>query len=90
MEAKLTVKLPEDLRRRAKALAALRGETVSQVVREALLRYVGTGETPDDLREQEILMPDSLREELERMREEIDQSWSSRESAVELVSAQRR
>lgn len=90
MEAKLTVKLPEDLRRRAKALAALRGETVSQVVREALLRYVGTGETPDDLREQEILMPDSLREELVRMREEIDQSWSSRESAVELVSAQRR
>lgn len=37
---KLTVKLPEKLRRRAKAAAAMRGETVSAVVREALEEYV--------------------------------------------------
>jgi len=40
MEVKLTVKLPEDLRRQARAVAALRGETVSEVVREALAEYV--------------------------------------------------
>ncbi|MFQ5796534.1 MAG: DUF6290 family protein [Candidatus Bipolaricaulia bacterium] len=40
MTAKLTIKLPEDLRRRAKAVAALRGETVSDVVRAALEEYV--------------------------------------------------
>jgi|GEM_PF-1254637 len=39
-DSKLTVKLPELLRRQAKAVAALRGETVSDVVREALEAYV--------------------------------------------------
>jgi predicted DNA-binding protein len=39
-DAKLTVKLPELLRRQAKAVAALRGETVSNIVREALEAYV--------------------------------------------------
>ncbi|MCC7354725.1 MAG: ribbon-helix-helix protein, CopG family [Anaerolineae bacterium] len=40
METKLTIKLPEDLRRRAKAVAALRGESVSDVVRAALAEYI--------------------------------------------------
>ena len=40
MLAKLTVALPEDLRRRARAVAALRGEAISDVVRSALERYV--------------------------------------------------
>jgi len=48
---KLTIKLPESLRRRAKAVAALRGETVSEVVREALEVYVAeTWEETDDVR----------------------------------------
>jgi DNA-binding protein Fis len=51
MEAtvKLTVKLPERLRRRAKAVAAIRGETVSAVVREALEEYVADIAQGDDL-----------------------------------------
>jgi predicted DNA-binding protein len=40
MDTKLTIKLPENLRRRAKAIAALRGETISDVVREALENYI--------------------------------------------------
>jgi hypothetical protein len=38
--AKLTILIPEDLRRKAKAAAALRGITVSDIVREALERFV--------------------------------------------------
>jgi len=38
--AKLTINLPEELRRQAKAIAALRGETVSDVIRLALQKYV--------------------------------------------------
>ena len=38
--AKLTINLPEDLRRQAKSIAALRGETVSEVIRLALQKYV--------------------------------------------------
>jgi len=40
MIVKMTTKLPEALRRRAKAVAALRGETVSEVMRTALAEYV--------------------------------------------------
>lgn len=48
---KLTVKVPEALRRRAKAVAALRGETVSDVVREALAEYISEAmEQADDVR----------------------------------------
>ena len=51
MVAKLTVKLPETLRRRAKAVAALRGDTVSEVVRAALVEYVAeVMEEADDVR----------------------------------------
>jgi len=38
--AKLTINLPEELRRQAKAIAALRGETVSEVIRSALEDYI--------------------------------------------------
>jgi len=51
MLTKLTIKLPEELRRRAKAVAALRGETVSDVIREALQNYIVEAfEEADDVR----------------------------------------
>lgn len=37
---KLTVNVPEPLRRRVKAIAALRGESVSDIVRTALETYI--------------------------------------------------
>ena len=51
METRLTIKLPEDLHRRAKAVAALRGETVSNVVRAALEQYIDEAmEEAEDVR----------------------------------------
>jgi hypothetical protein len=53
METKLTVKLPEDLRRRAKARAALEGTTLSQVIRERLEEFAAgwdAVEEADDVR----------------------------------------
>ena len=51
MTVKMTIKLPESLRRRAKAVAALRGETVSEVMRAALAEYVAeVMEEADDVR----------------------------------------
>lgn len=40
METKLTVLVTEELRRQAKAAAALRGETLSDIVRSAVVQYV--------------------------------------------------
>ncbi len=50
MVKRLTVNLPESLRRKAKATAALRGETVSGVVQEALAQYVAEGVEPQESR----------------------------------------
>jgi len=56
MTTKLTIVIPDVLRRQAKSTASLRGETVSDVVRQALESYVTQGgkapapiEDPDDL-----------------------------------------
>lgn len=49
--SKLTISIPEDLRRRAKSVAALRNEHVSDVVRRALEDYVAeVMEEADDIR----------------------------------------
>lgn len=51
METKLTIELPEDLHRPAKAVAALRGETVSKVVQAALEQYIDEAmEEAEDVR----------------------------------------
>jgi hypothetical protein len=39
-EAKLTITIPKDLQQKAKAAAAIRGQTLSDVVRSALVEYV--------------------------------------------------
>lgn len=40
MATKLTVLVPEELHRQARAVAALKGDNISNVVREALAEYV--------------------------------------------------
>ena len=56
MLVKLTVSVPEELRRRAHATAALRGDSLSTVVREALAAYVSEAiEDARDARELDAL-----------------------------------
>jgi len=43
MTVRLTIRIPEELLRKAKAVAALRGETVSEVIRRDLRDYVAQG-----------------------------------------------
>jgi len=45
----LTVRLPSDLHRHAKFVAAGRDETISQVVRRALRAYVASGPVQMDI-----------------------------------------
>lgn len=45
----LTVRLPADLHRHAKSVAAGRDETISQVVRRALRAYVASGPVQMDI-----------------------------------------
>ena len=49
--SKLTVNIPDDLRRRAKSVAALRGEHVTDVIVKALEEYVNEAlEEAEDMR----------------------------------------
>ncbi len=48
---KLTLTIPDDLKRRAKSVAALRNESISDVVRQALEEYIAEAlEEADDVR----------------------------------------
>lgn len=82
MDAKLTIKIPEDLRRRAKARAALEGTTVSGVVRERLEEFAAgldAIEEADDVR--------AVRE-IERrigLGEERVSDWSEFESEIDAL-----
>lgn len=58
-EIKLTVLVSDELKRRAKAAAALRGETLSDVIRAALTQYVAET-TPRTLDPKEALKHDPL------------------------------
>jgi predicted DNA-binding protein len=48
MQARLTVTIPEDLRRRAKAQAALEGTTLAQVIRKRLEEFAPDWEAIED------------------------------------------
>ncbi len=48
MTVNLVVKVPKDLRRRARAIAALRGETIADVVRRRLEEYIREAQADDD------------------------------------------
>ena len=48
MAVNLVVKVPEDLRRRARAVAVLRGDTIADVVRTLLEEYIRGAQADDD------------------------------------------
>jgi predicted DNA-binding protein len=48
MQARLTITIPEDLRRRAKARAVLEGTTLSQVIRKRLEEFASDWEAIED------------------------------------------
>jgi len=57
MTVNLVVKIDSDLRRQARAIATMRGETVSDVVRAALAKYIQDSiEESEDVRETDAIM----------------------------------
>jgi predicted DNA-binding protein len=56
MNTRLTIKLPDDLQKRAKAIATLRGESISDIVRAALEEYLTESiEDAEDVRVVELI-----------------------------------
>ncbi len=80
----LVVKVPEALRRQARAAAVMRGETISDVVRQALLRYIEQAEKEDDLRYADAVLKRIAEGAPMRSHEEVWEEIDQLEAAGEL------
>jgi predicted DNA-binding protein len=73
MGSKLTIKLPEELRRRAKARAAMEGTTLSQVIRERLEEFVAGWDALEEA--EDIRAVDEIEARITRGEERL-KDWS--------------
>lgn len=82
--------MPDDLFRRAKAVAALQGLSMKEWLTNLLRREVGAGTTApssDQGREQEA---DAFIQELNRLASDISAHWQGPQDAVAVMREQRR
>lgn len=82
--------MPDDLFRRAKAVAALQGLSMKDWLTNLLRREVGTGATAppsDQGREQEA---DAFIQELNQLAADISAQWQGPQDAVAAIREQRR
>ena len=87
---KTTIEMPDDLFRRAKAVAALQGLSMKDWLTNLLRREVGAGTTapsPGQDRQQEA---DAFIQELNRLASEISANWQGPQDAVAAIREQRR
>ena len=80
----LVVKVPEMLRKQARAAAVMRGETISDVVRHALAQYIEQAEKDDDLRYADAVMKRIADGAPSYSHEEVWAELDAREAAGEL------
>ena len=84
---KTTIEMPDELFRRAKAVAALQGLSMKDWLTNLLRREVGPGATaPPDDRQQEI---DVFNRELDQLTKKISASWQEPQDAVAAIREQR-
>ena len=85
---KTTIEMPDELFRRAKAVAALQGLSMKDWLTNLLRREVGPGATaPPDDRQHEI---DVFNRELDQLTKKISASWQGPQDAVAAIREQRR
>jgi hypothetical protein len=85
---KTTLELPDDLYRQAKALSALKGQTMKQWLTALLRRELEVPATaPDTERQQE---GEAFNRELDRLTALVGRHWQGDRDAVAAVREQRR
>ncbi len=85
---KTTIEMPDDLFRRAKAVAALQGLSMKEWLTNLLRREVGAGAAvPPGDRQQEI---EAFNRELDRLSKKISAAWQGPQDAVAAIREQRR
>jgi hypothetical protein len=84
---KTTIEMPDDLFRRAKAVAALQGLSMKEWLTNLLRREVGAGTTAPSGDKQEI---EAFNRELDRLSKKISAAWQGPQDAVAAIREQRR
>ena len=85
---KTTIDLPDELFRRAKAIAALRGESLKQLITESLEKELNPARGAGEARHPEAAA--TLVRELDALAAQVSASWVGAQDAVDAVRDQRR
>ena len=87
---KTTIEMPDELFRRAKTTAVARGQTLKQLVTDALERELAEPVTVQESTEERAAKVAAFVRELEALAEEVSAEWKSDLDAVGAVREQRR
>ncbi|MGH8671382.1 MAG: hypothetical protein ACREUA_05005 [Burkholderiales bacterium] len=85
---KTTVEMPDDLFRKAKAVAALRGQSMKQFITQLLQRELGAAHTPTTSARKKTA--DTFSKELEALAAQVSKEWKTGRDATDAVREQRR
>lgn len=85
---KTTIEMPDDLFRKAKAVAALRGQSMKDLITQLLMREIGAPLAPTAKARKKAA--DAFSQELEVLASQVGKEWKTGLSAADAVREQRR
>lgn len=85
---KTTIEMPDDLFRKAKAIAALRGQSMKDLITQLLTREIGAPLAPTASARKKAA--DAFSQELEALATQVGKEWKTGLSATDAVREQRR
>lgn len=88
LPVKTTIEMPDDLFRKAKAVAALRGQSMKDFVTQLLQREIGAATIPPAGARKKAA--DKFSRDLDALAGEVTANWKSGRDAVGAVREQRR
>ena len=91
---KTTIEMPDDLFRKAKALAALRGQSMKQWLTDLLRKEIGdtstAGAAAPSRQKGQKAKADAFKRELDLLATQVSKKWKGPQNAVAAIREQRR
>ncbi len=85
---KTTIEMPDDLFRKAKAVAALRGQSMKDLITQLLMREIGAPLAPTANARKKAAV--AFNQELEALAAQVGKKWKNGASATDAVRKQKR
>jgi len=89
MQMKTTIEMPDDLFRKAKAVAALRGQSMKEWLTELLRREIDTPVPPESIEDKRREIA-AFNRELDQLAKMVSAAWQGPQDAVAAIREQRR